>query len=565
MKHEVIEHGNRPALDRVLQIARRIDADGLSVEEKVNTALTFVVEAAETPISLGQQRALLAQAVAALGGAGPALSDAPDPIRVPTPARAGAASPQQPRPHAPFDAPTRPAAQPPAQAQRPANGTPRSVPEPKLPALIQSVNAANTAGSDVSTLVGEMIQALSELLDFTEMAALPRADQESRIHDAIHGISEQRKMHLNGREVADLVQAVLADMLGLGPLERLLADEEVTDIMVNGAAQVYAERRGKLELTGTRFRDNAHVHAVASRMVAAVGRRIDEAQPMVDARLKDGSRVNVAIPPLAIDGPTITIRKFPAAPMKLETLVANGSLSEQMAGFLGLAAYLRLNVLVSGGTGSGKTTLMNALSAFIPATERLVTIEDAAELRFQQPHVVRFETRPPNVEGKGEVTMRTLVRNALRMRPDRIIIGEIRGDEVLDLLQAMNTGHDGSMSTLHANSPREAMTRIESMAALAGFDMASGVVRRQLADAVQLVIQISRMRDGTRRITSISEVAGLEGDVVTLQDLFTFEADPDSTRAEVRGQFRYSGYRPKFASRAADYGVGADLDAVLRG
>lgn len=251
--------------------------------------------------------------------------------------------------------------------------------------------------------------------------------------------------------------------------------------------------------------------------------------------------------------------------MKMETLVANGSLSEQMAGFLGLAAHLRLNVLVSGGTGSGKTTLMNALSAFIPATERLVTIEDAAELRFQQPHVVRFETRPPNVEGKGEVTMRTLVRNALRMRPDRIIIGEIRGDEVLDLLQAMNTGHDGSMSTLHANSPREAMTRIESMAALAGFDMASGVVRRQLADAVHLVVQISRMRDGTRRITSISEVAGLEGDVVTLQDLFTFETDPDSTRTEVRGTYRYSGYRPKFAGRAADYGVSADLDAVLRG
>ncbi|MGK7651920.1 CpaF family protein [Roseovarius sp. B08] len=528
MKHEVIEHHNREALDRVLHIARQIDADGLSVEEKVNTALTFVVEASEAPISLGQQRALLAQAVAALGDNATAATAAP--------------------------------LAPPAAPQSPARS-----PAPKLPALIEAVNAAATSDSDISAMAGEMIQALSEVLDFTEMSGLPRAEQESRIHDAIHALSEKRKMHLNGREVADLVKAVLADMLGLGPLERLLADETVTDIMVNGPKRVYAERGGKLELTGVRFRDDAHVHAVASRMVAAVGRRIDEAQPMVDARLKDGSRVNVAIPPLAIDGPTITIRKFPAAPMKLETLVSNGSLSEQMARFLGLAAYLRLNVLVSGGTGSGKTTLMNALSAFIPATERLVTIEDAAELRFQQPHVVRFETRPPNVEGKGEVTMRTLVRNALRMRPDRIIIGEIRGDEVLDLLQAMNTGHDGSMSTLHANSPREAMTRIESMAALAGFDMASGVVRRQLADAVQLVIQISRMRDGTRRITSISEVAGLEGDVVTLQDLFTFETDPDSTRTEVRGHFRYSGYRPKFARRAADYGVSEDLDAVLGG
>lgn len=560
MKHDVIEFGNRRALDKVLQIARQIDADGLSTEEKVNTALTFVVEAADTPISLGQQRALLAQAVAALTGDDPADATHDTPGQTaptaPAPPRAAPVQPAQ------NPAPPRPRAAAPAQ-EEPATDPP--APAPKLPALMETVNTATAPGSDMSDMVGEMIHALSEVLDFTEMAALPRADQESRIHDAIHDISEQRKMHLNGREVADLVHAVLADMLGLGPLEHLLADDAVTDIMVNGATQVYAERGGKLELTGTRFRDNAHVHAVASRMVAAVGRRIDEAQPMVDARLKDGSRVNVAIPPLAIDGPTITIRKFPAAPMKMESLVVNGSLSEQMAGFLGLAAYLRLNVLVSGGTGSGKTTLMNALSAFIPATERLVTIEDAAELRFQQPHVVRFETRPPNVEGKGEVTMRTLVRNALRMRPDRIIIGEIRGDEVLDLLQAMNTGHDGSMSTLHANSPREAMTRIESMAALAGCDMASGVVRRQLADAVQLVVQISRMRDGTRRITSISEVAGLEGDVVTLQDLFTFETDPDSTRTEVRGTYRYSGYRPKFASRAADYGVSADLDAVLRG
>ena len=554
MKHEVIEHHNRAALDRVLHIARHIDADGLSVEEKVNTALTFVVEAAGTPIPLSHQRALLAQAVAELGGdAHSRNAPATQPTAVP---RAAA--------HAPADTPANAEAHAPAPP-RASDTAPRPAPEPKLPALVESVNAAAASASDISAMAGEMIQALSDVLDFTEVAGLPRPEQESRIHDAIHGLSEQRKMHLNGREVADLVQSVLADMLGLGPLERLLADETVTDIMVNGPDRVYAERRGKLELTATRFRDNAHVHAVASRMVAAVGRRIDEAQPMVDARLNDGSRVNVAIPPLAIDGPTITIRKFPADPMKMETLVANGSLSEQMAGFLGLAAYLRLNVLVSGGTGSGKTTLMNALSAFIPATERLVTIEDAAELRFQQPHVVRFETRPPNVEGKGEVTMRTLVRNALRMRPDRIIIGEIRGDEVLDLLQAMNTGHDGSMSTLHANSPREAMTRIESMAALAGFDMASGVVRRQLADAVQLVIQISRMRDGTRRITSISEVAGLEGDVVTLQDLFTFETAPDSTRNEVRGTYRYSGYRPKFAGRAADYGVSADLDAVLRG
>ena len=352
-------------------------------------------------------------------------------------------------------------------------------------------------------------------------------------------------------------------MMGLGPLEALLADARVTDIMVNGPHQVYVERGGKLELTGVKFRDNAHVQAVATRIVSDVGRRIDEAQPMVDARLKDGSRVNVAIPPLALDGPTITIRKFPSDPVQLDAMVRGGSLSAQMAAFLGLAARLRLNILVSGGTGSGKSTMLNALSRFIPEGERVVTIEDAAELQFQQPHVVRFETRPPNVEGTGEVTMRTLMRNALRMRPDRIIIGEIRGDEVLDLLQAMNTGHDGSMSTLHANSPREALTRVESMAALAGFDISSGVMRRQMADAVHLIVQVSRMRDGTRRVTSISEIAGIEGDTITLQDLFTFEPDESSTRAEVRGHFRFSGYQPRFAHRAAADGLADELDAIL--
>ena len=295
-----------------------------------------------------------------------------------------------------------------------------------------------------------------------------------------------------------------------------------------------------------------------------MGRRIDESQPMVDARLADGSRVNIAVPPLSIDGPTITIRKFPSAPVKLEKLVEGGSLSSQMSRFLGLAAFLRLNVLVSGGTGSGKTTLLNAMSGYIPEGERIVTIEDAAELRFQQAHVVRFETRPPNVEGSGEVTMRTLVRNALRMRPDRIIIGEIRGDEVLDLLQAMNTGHDGSMSTLHANSPSEALTRIESMAAMAGFAPGTGVVRRQLADAVHLIVQVSRMRDGKRRVTSISEVSGLAGEVITLQELFAFQVDPSSTRTKVTGNYVYSGYRPAFANRAADYGVLDELDAILR-
>lgn len=414
-------------------------------------------------------------------------------------------------------------------------------------------------------LANDVIRALSETLDYKKLANQGLEAQHATIRGAISDMSATRKLHLNGQEVSDLVRMVLSDMLGLGPLEPLLADETVTDIMVNGPHKVFIERNGLLEETGIRFRDNAHVFSVASRIVGAVGRRIDEAQPMIDARLKDGSRVNVAIPPLAIDGTTITFRKFPSAPVQLTKLVSNGSLSSQMAAFLQLVAELRLNVLISGGTGSGKTTLMNAMSQYIPASERIVTIEDAAELRFQQPHVVRFETRPANVEGTGEVTMRTLMRNALRMRPDRIIIGEIRGDEVLDLLQAMNTGHDGSMSTLHANSTREALTRVENMAALAGFVPGAGVVRRQLVDAVHLVIQVSRMRDGRRRVVAISEITGLAEDAITLQDIFRFEVDPRSTRTDVKGKFVSTGYRPNFASRVEDHGLDGELAGILRG
>lgn len=516
-------------LASVLTIARQIDAEGLSASERANVAVSYVVENAHTAWPLARQRNALADATQALE------------------AELGQDAPAQVANVVDFKPP---------EAVKPREKTPAK-PEK------ETVPEAAEVSTDMMNLANEVVQALSEILDFSELVGQPRAEQEKLIHAAILELSEERKMHLNGREVSALVKAVLADMLGLGPLEALLADENITDIMVNGPKQVYVERKGKLELTGVRFRDNAHVFAVASRIVAAVGRRIDESQPMVDARLKDGSRVNVAVPPLAIDGTTITIRKFPSNPVTLDALVDGGSLTAQMAAFLGLAAYLRLNILVSGGTGSGKTTLMNAMSQFIPAGERLVTIEDAAELRFQQPHVVRFETRPPNVEGTGEVTMRTLVRNALRMRPDRIIIGEVRGDEVLDLLQAMNTGHDGSMSTLHANSPREALTRVESMAALAGFAPGGGVVRRQLADAVHLIVQVTRMRDGKRRVTSISEIAGLAGDTVTLQELFTFQADASSTRTHVKGAFVYSGFRPKFAAKAADYGVADDLDGLL--
>lgn len=537
------------AMPKVLSIARELDAARLDAAERANIAVTYFVETSEKVWTLAQQRELLAAATDGLQEGMPAAAKA-------RPENAPSRFAPPPPPRQTLAAPLRTA----SDMTRPAPASPPTAavaPSP-APSFAPRETSAHMMG-----MANEMVQALSEVLDFSDLAGQPRPEQEKQIHQAIRSLSEDRKMRLNGTEVAELVSAVLADMLGLGPLEALLADERVTDIMVNGPSQVFVERGGKLELTQVRFRDNAHVFAVASRIVAAVGRRIDEQQPMVDARLKDGSRVNVTVPPLAIDGPTITIRKFPAKPVKLEALVQGGSMTAQMAAFLGLAAYLRLNILVSGGTGSGKTTLMNAMSQFIPEGERLVTIEDAAELRFQQPHVVRFETRPPNVEGTGEVTMRTLVRNALRMRPDRIIIGEIRGDEVLDLLQAMNTGHDGSMSTLHANSPREALTRVESMAALAGFAPGGGVVRRQLVDAVHLIIQVSRMRDGKRRVTSISEIAGLAGDAITLQDLFTFETDPSSTRTKVVGEFRCTGFRPKFASRAADYGVADELDAVL--
>ena len=515
----------REAIAQVLATASQIDAGAFTPQERANTSISYVAQKNGAHWPLAFQRQVLAAAVEALD--------------------AGQVSP-------PSDVAT------PVTDDEDAEGA-------ALPAAPAEEQATVPTSDKLLKLSQEVIRSLLEVLDFSDLVAKPRKDQERLTRSEMSGVSAKRKLHLNSRETAALTDMILADMLGLGPLEVLLADESVTDIMVNGPEKVYVERRGKLERVPVRFRDNAHVLGIASRIVSAVGRRIDEAQPMVDARLGDGSRVNIAIPPLAIDGPTITIRKFPSAPVKLERLVAGGSMSPKMSALLGLATFLRLNILVAGGTGSGKTTLINAMSAFIPEHERVVTIEDAAELRFQQPHVVRFETRPPNVEGVGEVTMRTLVRNALRMRPDRIIIGEVRGNEVLDLLQAMNTGHDGSMSTLHANSPREALMRVESMAALAGFAPGEGVVRRQLAEAVHLIVQVSRMRDGTRRVTSISEIAGIAGDTITLQDLFTFRVDPESTRAKVTGHFEATGYRPNFAQRAADYGVADELDAILRG
>jgi pilus assembly protein CpaF len=402
-----------------------------------------------------------------------------------------------------------------------------------------------------------------EYMDVAAAAEMPRAVFEAQLTGWVKDLLTETKIQLNFAEQHELVDQLIADMLGLGPLEPLLEDETVTDIMVNGARQVYVERRGKLELTYVRFRDDDHVMNVATKIVTRIGRRIDESQPLVDARLADGSRVNIITPPLAIDGPSISIRKFSKKTITLDTMAQQANISPDMATLLKIAARCRLNILISGGTGSGKTTLLNALSRLIDPTERTVTIEDAAELQLQQPHVVRLETRPPNLEGSGEITMRDLLRNALRMRPDRIILGEIRGAEALDVLQAMNTGHDGSMSTIHANAPREALMRLENMVGMTGINLPSRAVRTQIAAAVHLIAQVNRMRDGIRRITHIIEVVGMEGDIITTQELFNFQFQGETGDGRLRGVFQSSGIRPHFLPRAEYYGLDRALLEII--
>ncbi len=402
-----------------------------------------------------------------------------------------------------------------------------------------------------------------EHMDVAAAADMPRPVFEAQLSGWVKDLLTESKIQLNFIEQRELVESLIADMLGLGPLEPLIEDETVTDIMVNGAKQVYVERRGKLELTDVSFRDDDHVMNVATKIVTRIGRRIDESQPLVDARLMDGSRVNIITPPLAIDGPSISIRKFSKKTITLDTMAQQANISAPMATLLKIAARCRLNILISGGTGSGKTTLLNALSRMIDLAERTVTIEDAAELQLQQPHVVRLETRPPNLEGTGEITMRDLLRNALRMRPDRIILGEIRGAEALDVLQAMNTGHDGSMSTIHANSPREALTRLENMVGMTGINLPSKAVRTQIAAAVHLIAQVNRMRDGVRRVTHIMEVVGMEGDTITTQELFSFQFQGESADGMLRGVFKSSGIRPFFLPRAEYYGLDRPLIEVI--
>ena len=394
-----------------------------------------------------------------------------------------------------------------------------------------------------------------ERLDVSAASQLPRDDLTRQIGEIVREIVIDEKLNLNAPEQQSIVDIMLDDMLGLGPLEPLLADESVTDIMVNGPHQIYVERRGKLEVTDVRFQNDEHVLNIARRIVSQIGRRVDETTPLVDARLADGSRVNIIIPPLAIDGPSISIRKFSKKGITLDLMQRQNNISAAMATVLKIASRSQLNILISGGTGSGKTTLLNAMSQLIDPGERIVTIEDAAELQLQQPHVVRLETRPPNLEGSGEITMRDLVKNALRMRPDRIILGEVRGSEAVDMLQAMNTGHDGSLGTIHANRPREALTRLENMIGMAGINLPARAVRTQIASALDMVVQVSRMRDGMRRITHVEEIVGMEGEIITTQTLFTYEFEGEGKDGLLLGSFKSSGLRPHFQPRAAYFGL----------
>jgi pilus assembly protein CpaF len=382
------------------------------------------------------------------------------------------------------------------------------------------------------------------------------SELQQYVKDELRSIIDEDEIPLTVAERQRLVQEIIDDVLGLGPLERFLSDAEITEIMVNGPDKVYVERNGKLTLTGARFNGEEHLRKIIERIVTKVGRRIDESSPLVDARLSDGSRVNAIIPPLAVSGSSLTIRKFGHVPLTVNNLISLGSMSPEIAELLQACVRARLNIIVSGGTGTGKTTLLNVLSSFLPADERIVTIEDAVELQLQQEHVVRLESRPRNIEGKGEISIRDLVRNSLRMRPDRIVIGEVRGGESLDMLQAMNTGHDGSISTVHANSPRDAISRLETLVLMAGMDLPLRAIREQIASAVNLIVHISRLRDGTRRVTHVTEVQGMEGDVVTLQDAFVFDY---SAGVDAHGKFLGrpvpTGVRPRFVDHFVELGI----------
>jgi len=404
----------------------------------------------------------------------------------------------------------------------------------------------------------QILEHLLQTLDVAKLDSLDPTLVTGRIGAAITERLREQERLVTDTDRLRLIEEVRNEILGLGPLEPLLRDDAVDDILVNGASQVYVERNGKLYLTEVRFQDDDHLLNVIGRIVASVGRRVDEASPMVDARLPDGSRVNAIIPPLALDGPVLSIRRFGRDPLRIDDLLRNGTLTTEMAEFLHAVVRARLNLLVCGGTGTGKTTMLNCLTSFIPGDQRIVTIEDSAELSLQQPHVVRLETRPPNLEGKGEITQRDLVRNTLRMRPDRIIVGEVRGAEVVDMLQAMSTGHDGSISTIHANSPRDSLGRLEMMMMFSGFALPERAMRQQIASAINLFIHLERLPDGSRKVVRISEVSGTEGDTIMMQDLFEFVRTGTSPEGKVLGGYRPTGIRSTYARKLEAAGMRLD-------
>jgi len=407
-------------------------------------------------------------------------------------------------------------------------------------------------------LIDAKVRLHRKLIDELNLSALERLSRDqlkSQVAELVTDYVQNERILLNGRELQNFIDEVFDELTGLGPLEPLLKDPTVTDILINTHERVFVERYGQLEEVPIRFKDEAHVLRIVNKIVSAVGRRVDESQPMVDARLLDGSRINVAVRPIAVDGPLVSIRKFPDQPFDMDELITVGTLTAQIAEILHAAVRSRLTVLVSGGTGSGKTTLLNALSTFISDKERLITIEDAAELRLQQPHVGRMETRPPNVEGRGEIRQRELVKNALRMRPDRIIIGEVRGEEAFDMLQAMNTGHEGSMTTIHANNPRDALSRLTQMVGMAGLGMSEDSIRAQITSAITIIVQLQRMSDGRRRVTSLTEVTGMEQHVIQMQEIFRFVRTGIGEEGQVKGEFRATGIRPLFLGDLQTKGI----------
>src|SRR5438477_943196 len=413
----------------------------------------------------------------------------------------------------------------------------------------------SSARTDFGSVKAAIHRKLIQKLNLDKLTDVNREDVRREVSLILEGIVHGESAPMNLQERERLVQEVLDEVFGLGPLEPLLADPSVSDILVNTYKRVFVERKGMMEATNVQFRDDAHLMGIIDRIVSAIGRRIDESSPMVDARLADGSRVNAIIPPLSVDGPCLSIRRFGRQRITAEDLIHNRSLTQQMLDLLRGCVKARLNILISGGTGAGKTTFLNVLSSHISNKERIVTVEDAAELQLNQEHVVRLETRPPNIEGKGQVAQRQLVINCLRMRPDRIIVGEVRGEEALDMLQAMNTGHDGSLTTIHANTPRDALSRLETMVAMANLNLPDKAMRQQIAAAIQIVVQQARMSDGTRKVTSVCEITGMEGDIITMQDIFVFRKRGIRENGEVLGEFAPTGVRPKFAEKLLVSGV----------